>query len=32
MDIKSGLYIQRCTQPKVIKGEKNKREREAMVL
>jgi hypothetical protein len=27
MDIKSDLYIQRCTQPKVTKGEKNKREK-----
>jgi hypothetical protein len=25
MDIKSGLYIQRCTQPKVTKGEKKQK-------
>jgi hypothetical protein len=25
MDIKSGLYIQRCTRPKVTKGEKKQK-------
>jgi hypothetical protein len=31
MDIKSDLYIQRCTQPKVTKGEKNKREKNTVL-
>jgi hypothetical protein len=32
LDIESGLYIQRCTQPKVTKGEKRTKERKATVL
>jgi hypothetical protein len=32
MDIKSGLYIQRCTQPKVRKEREKIKERKATIL